>query len=66
MSQTVSSLELVDTNGDGALDIVAGAIRMDLVLAKAGASYKASRLFPPAAADARHPRVVVFENHLKR
>jgi hypothetical protein len=58
----VSTLQLVDVNGDGALDIVAGAIRMDLLLAKIGSSYRASRLFPAAAEGAKHPRVIVLEN----
>ena len=58
----VSSLKLMDVNGDGALDIVAGAIRMDLLLAKIGSSYRASRLFPAAEPGARLPRVIVLEN----
>jgi hypothetical protein len=56
------SLQLVDVNGDGALDIVAGAVRMDLLLAKLGSSYKASRLFPPPSKDGLNSRVLVFEN----
>jgi hypothetical protein len=57
----IASLQLVDVTGDGALDIVAGAIRMDLLMAKYGARYSASRLFP--AADGKpQPRVMVFEN----
>jgi hypothetical protein len=58
----VSSLQLVDVTGDGRLDIVAGAIRMDLLLTKMGSSYRASRHFPPSSESTRHPRVVVFEN----
>jgi hypothetical protein len=61
----VSSLQLIDVNGDGALDIVAGAIRMDLLLAKWGASYKASRLFPPSGMADVHSRVIVFENRVR-
>lgn len=60
----IVSLQLVDVNGDGAPDIVAGALRMDLLLAKLGAEYKAGRLFPPASGLL--PRVLVFENHLRR
>ena len=56
------SLQLIDANGDGALDIVAGALRMDLLLAKLGYSYKASRLFPPPSKDGLYSRVLVFEN----
>jgi hypothetical protein len=56
------SLQLVDVNGDGALDIVASALRMDLLLAKLGYSYKASRLFPPPSKDGLNSRVLVFEN----
>lgn len=59
----VASLQLIDVTGDGVLDIVAGAIRMDLLLAKLGASYKASRLFPSSPDSALHSRVVVFENN---
>ena len=58
----ISSLVLADVNGDGSLDIVAGAIRMDLLLAKFGSPYRASRLFPPSAPSSLHPRLVVFEN----
>lgn len=57
----VASLQLTDVNGDGWLDIVAGAIRMDLLLARHGASYKASRLFPPVR-DSALSRVIVLEN----
>lgn len=62
----VASLQLIDVNGDGALDIIAGAIRMDLLLAKAGASYKASRLFPPSGKAGLHSRVIVFENRVRQ
>lgn len=59
----LTSLQLIDMTGDGALDIVASALRMDLLLAKLGYNYKASRLFPSATeSDESHPRVVVFEN----
>lgn len=58
----VASIQLADVTGDGMLDIIAGALRMDLLLAKLGSPYKASRLFPVAAPDSKHPRVVVFEN----
>lgn len=59
----LTSLQLIDVTGDGALDIVASALRMDLLLAKLGYDYKASRLFPSSReAPARLPRVVIFEN----
>jgi hypothetical protein len=58
----IASLKLVDIDDDGDLDVVAGAIRMDLLLAKYGSPYRASRLFPPAEAGTRHSRVVVLEN----
>jgi hypothetical protein len=58
----VASIQLVDVTGDGVLDVVAGALRMDLLLAKLGSPYKAARLFPPAKPDSTHPRIVVFEN----
>jgi hypothetical protein len=57
----VASLQLTDVDGDGWLDIVAGVMRMDLLLARHGASYKASRLFPPAE-DSAQSRVIVLEN----
>jgi hypothetical protein len=62
----LTSIQLIDTTGDGALDIVAGAIRMDLLLAKLGSSYRASRLFPASAPGEKHPRVILFENAIKR
>lgn len=62
----VASIQLVDVTGDGMPDIVAGALRMDLLLAKFDAPYLASRLFPPAGPDSRLPRVIVFENKLSR
>lgn len=62
----IVSLQLADVNGDGAPDIVAGALRMDLLLARLGAEYKAGRLFPPAPPGGLLPRVIVFENQLKR
>ncbi len=63
----LTSLELIDVNGDGALDIVTSALRMDLLLGKLGYNYKASRLFPARAKDdERLPRVVVFENLASR
>lgn len=58
----IASVQLADVNGDGALDIIAGAIRMDLMLAKAGSEYRAGRLFPPADGSPTLPRVMVFEN----
>jgi hypothetical protein len=61
----LTSIQLVDVTGDGALDVIAGAIRMDLLLAKLGSNYKASRLFPPSEAGATHPRVILFENKIK-
>lgn len=62
----LTTLQLVDVTGDGALDIVAGAIRMDLLLAQLGSSYKASRLFPASASGDKHPRVILFENKIKQ
>jgi hypothetical protein len=58
----VASIQLVDVTGDAMPDIVAGALRMDLLLAQFDAPYLASRLFPPAGPDTRLPRVIVFEN----
>lgn len=58
----VASLQLADVTGDGAPDIVVGAIRMDLLLTRMGASYRASRWFPPAQPGEKLPRVVVLEN----
>jgi len=57
----IASIKLVDVNGDGALDIVAGAIRMDLLLTKMGSPYLAARHFPPADGKPM-PRVLVLEN----
>lgn len=62
----LTSVQLVDVTGDGSLDIIAGAIRMDLLLAQLGSSYKASRLFPESAPSEQHPRVILFENKIKR
>lgn len=62
----IASLQLADINGDGTLDIVAGALRMDLLLAKLGSPYKAARLFPSAEPGTQHPRVIVFENTYRR
>lgn len=61
----IASLQLADLNGDGALDIVAGAIRMDLLLTGMGSSYRASRLFPPGDGSP-HPRIVVLEQTRRR
>jgi hypothetical protein len=61
----LTTLELLDVTGDGALDIVAGALRMDLLLDQLDYDYKASRLFPARSEGQTHPRVVVFENKLK-
>jgi hypothetical protein len=61
----VASLQLADLDGDGALDIVAGAIRMDLLLTGMGSSYRASRLFPPADGSS-HSRIVVLEKARRR
>jgi hypothetical protein len=58
----IASIQLVDVTGDGMPDIVAGALRMDLLLAQIGSPYKASRLFPASEQSAQHPRIVVFEN----
>lgn len=60
----VPSFQLVDVTGDGVLDIVAGALRMDLLLGKLGSNYKASRLFPAPPQGQMQPRVVIFENNL--
>jgi FG-GAP-like repeat len=60
----IATLKLIDVTGDGRLDIVAGAIRMDLLMAKYGAKYRASRLFPETG-GAPQPRVLVFENRGK-
>jgi hypothetical protein len=57
----VASLKLIDVTGDGRLDIVAGAIRMDLLMAKYGSKYRASRYFPETKGESQ-PRVMVFEN----
>lgn len=63
----ITSLQLVDVTGDGALDIVASALRMDLLLGKLGSNYKASRLFPSSSeGDEQLPRIVVFENPAAR
>ena len=58
----IASLQLIDVTGDGRLDIVAGALRMDLLLAKLGSPYKAARLFPAEEPGTKHPRIIVFEN----
>jgi hypothetical protein len=58
----VASLRLADVDGDGALDIVVGAIRMDLLMKKFGSPYRASRLFPPSDSVSRHPRIIVLKN----
>jgi hypothetical protein len=60
----LTTLQLVDVTGDGALDIVAGALRMDLLLGQLDYDYRASRLFPASLEGQTHPRVVVFENKL--
>jgi hypothetical protein len=57
----LASIKLVDVNGDGALDIVAGAIRMDLLLTKMGSPYLAARHFPPADGKPLS-RILVLEN----
>ena len=62
----VASLQLIDVNGDGMLDIVGGAIRMDLLMARSGSNYMASRLFPPSDEATLHSRVFVLENHLRK
>jgi hypothetical protein len=57
------TLELVDMTGDGLLDIVAGAFRMDLLLAGMGQDYRAAPLFPSEEnPKTLRSRVVVFEN----
>lgn len=58
----VASIQLSDVNGDGALDIVAGALRMDLLLGEKTPSDPSRRLFPPSTESMRHSRVIVFEN----
>lgn len=58
----IASIQLADVTGDGMLDIIAGALRMDLLLAKLGSPYKAARLFPSAKPGTKHPRVIVLEN----
>lgn len=62
----IAAIQLADVNGDGTLDIIAGALRMDLLLAKLGSPYKAARLFPAAEAGSKHPRVIVLENRGKK
>jgi hypothetical protein len=57
----VATVQLADVNGDGAVDIVAGAIRMDRLLNSLGSPYRAKRLFPATEA-LRQPRIVVLEN----
>jgi len=57
----IASLKLVDVNGDGALDIVAGAIRMDLLLTSMGSPYLAARHFPPVDGKLMS-RILVLEN----
>jgi hypothetical protein len=57
----LASIKLVDVNHDGALDIVAGAIRMDLLLTSMGSPYLAAKHFPPADGKPMS-RIVVFEN----
>jgi hypothetical protein len=57
------TLQLVDMNGDGVLDIVAGVFRMDLLIAKMGQDYRASGLFPSEETPTTpRPRIVWFEN----
>lgn len=58
----IASIQLADVTGDGMLDIIAGALRMDLLLAKLGSPYKAARHFPTAEAGSKHPRVIILEN----
>ncbi len=51
-------------NGDGAPDIVAGAMRMDLMFASLGGQnkYEGTGLFPDAKSEpGPHPRVLLFE-----
>ena len=61
------TLELIDMTGDGLLDIVAGAFRMDLMLAKMGEAYRAAPLFPSEENPTTlRSRVVFFENKPKR
>jgi len=60
------TLELIDMTGDGVLDIVAGAFRMDLLIAKMGQAYQAAPLFPSEETAATlRSRVVLFENKSK-
>jgi hypothetical protein len=61
------TLELIDMTGDGLLDIVAGAFRMDLMLAKMGQDYRAAPLFPSEEKpDTPRSRVMFFENRPTR
>lgn len=63
------TLQLLDVNGDGALDIVAGAMRMDLMFASLGGKnkYDGTGLFPDAGREpGPHPRLVLFERQAAR
>jgi hypothetical protein len=63
------TLQLLDVNGDGALDIVAGALRMDLMFASLNGrnKYEGTGLFPDAGREpGPHPRLVLFERQVAR
>ncbi len=60
----LTTLQIVDVNGDGAPDILAGAMRMDLMFASLGGQnkYEGTGLFPDAKSHpGPHPRVLLFE-----
>ncbi len=58
------SLRLVDANGDGRLDILAAAFRMDLLLERMGYPFNAATrpATPGDAAASDSPRLLLFEN----
>jgi len=59
----LTSLQLADINGDGRLDIVAGAFRMDLLQEMLDMPVNEdTRPAPPAGSAQDHPRLLLFEN----
>ena len=59
----LTSLWLADANGDGRLDILAGAFRMDLLQEMLGMPVNEdTRPAPPKGRAKEHPRLLVFEN----